>query len=178
MGSFKEGVHLNKPQHRTYDNNTHDQRRVLKPSLNLEEGLKKSGLLPVEDVVKDKIDKFQEYNLEHLNLEKLSLEDSHISLLTQTLRFSQNLKKLSLNNNFITNLGVKELLADLGPNVEEIDLSHNLINSNSLREFLQVIKQSQSKLSLIKLVGSNIKKTNQNKAQKLFSQYHAQIIFD
>lgn len=116
--------------------------------------------IPVEQAVEEKIRRFQEQNLEHLNLEKLCIEDSHIPLFSGRLKFTRNLKSLSLRNNFISNLGVRRLLADLNPHLQEIDLSHNLINSISLTELIQVIKKQQTSLAVIRLAGSNIKRAN------------------
>lgn len=141
-------------------------------------GLKKSGLISFEEVIKEKVTRLQQESLDFLNLDKLCIEDRHISLLNQTLGCSKNLKRLSLRDNFISNQGVKELLADLCPRVEELDLSNNMINSSALKDFLQAIKQPRLKLAIIRLAGANIKKTNQSKAQKLFAQYKVQILFE
>jgi len=70
------------------------------------EGDQSQFKLNTDVYIREKIEEFNEKSLEDLNLENLSIEDKHICLLTQVIRFSNNLKNLSLGNNLITNVGV------------------------------------------------------------------------
>lgn len=64
--------------------NTHDKiKDVYQKRLTSEHEIDTSNFkLNTEVFIKDKIEEFQNKNLEELNLENLSVEDKHISLLT------------------------------------------------------------------------------------------------
>lgn len=57
-------------------------------------------------------------------------------------------------------------------NIEQLNLSFNNINSNVLKEILNVIKLDGCNIRKVKLIGVNIKKSNQLKAYELFAKYN------
>lgn len=74
---------------------------------------------------------------------------------------------------------MKHILEDISANknIEEIDLSHNNLNSLTLKEILNHLRGGK-KFTQIRISGTNIKKNNQLKAIETFKNYGTNITFE